>query len=63
MLLSAAKLCQQSGTPGYIPLTVTHGLGKREMARDEAKARMWNKRTYLHPSQGTHVPLSPGTRL
>lgn len=63
MLLSEVKLCQQSGTPVYTPLTVTHALTKEKMARDKAKARMWNECTHLHPSQGTHFPLAPGTGL
>lgn len=38
-------------------------LAKKKMARNEAKARMWDEHTHLHPFQGTHFPLAPGTGL
>lgn len=38
-------------------------LAKEKMARNEAKARMRNEHTHLHPFQGTHFPLAPGTGL
>lgn len=38
-------------------------LAKEKMARNEAKARMWDEHTHLHPFQGTHFPLAPGTGL